>query len=88
MGGYVSNEGYSNNTFIYEFDGQSGQWIEGPKMLQKRALFGCGNFYSDLHQKSMVVVLGGYDGHHFLNTSELFDSQTLSWTSGTYIPSK
>ncbi|XP_042626943.1 kelch-like protein 5 [Cyprinus carpio] len=65
---------------LHEYDVVLNRWITQPLMAEPRAmlgLLGCGGF---------LYALGGCNRAAFLDTSEKFDLNTLTWASGPRLP--
>jgi hypothetical protein len=78
-GGY--NNGDYNECHFMDLEDHS--WSQGPSMITKRSSHSCGIFKSTAHQgQNVVIVAGGSNGLHFVDSVEFLDPTTNTWTEG------
>ena len=67
-----------------QFNSSTCNWTKVADMIEYRQRHGCG-FVDGPNAKSIVVV-GGYNGLHKLNKTEIYDIKEGSWRQGTPFP--
>merc|ERR1711915_404257 len=84
VGGYNDHE-YLNTVYLLDKTNICEGWQQKPSLKTKRNGHSCSLVY-DSGQNPFVVVAGGLDYLDYLDSSELFDLRTETWSEGPKLP--
>ena len=62
IGGYIDGESFTEKTFYVNIESMPWTFSQGPSMKNYRGYLGCGSFNSELHEGTVTMAFGGWDG--------------------------
>ena len=80
-----SNCGIVYNTKTWFYLHLSGQWIDGPSLLQPREMLSVGSITDSVTQEQFIIITGGYHsslGLGHLKSTEILDKEGTTWKPG------
>ena len=82
---YMLIGGYSGQVYkstYYHDNTSNGPWLEGPDLNEARYGHTAGLIFDKVNHTQYTVVVGGWNGSHFLRSVEILKEGSNEWTQG------
>ena len=79
IGGY---SGQHHKSTYYHYKTNNDPWLEGPDLNEARAGHTAGLIFDKVNHTQYTVVVGGWNGSHFLRSVEILKEGSNEWTQG------
>ena len=79
IGGF---SGQFHKSTYYHYKTSNGPWLEGPDLNEARAGHSAGLIFDKVNHTQYTVVVGGWNGSHYLRSVEILKEGSNEWTQG------